>query len=71
MASNAHNSLIITIPTNCTGSRREAFLFVFNSFASLCRKFAAVFVSVGGNIFGQLALIMYKNYIVWQNERTK
>ena len=40
MASNAHNSLIST-PTICTGSRREAFLFVFNSFASLCRKLAA------------------------------
>ena len=41
MASNAHNSLIVTSPMNCTGSRREAFLFVFNSFASLCRKLAA------------------------------
>ncbi len=24
-----HNSLIVTLPTNCTSNRREAFLFVF------------------------------------------
>ncbi len=56
MICNAHNSLISTSPTNCTsnrlgeGSSGEAsdseaenknFLFVFNSFASLCRKSAA------------------------------
>ncbi len=35
-----HNSLIFTPPTNCTDNRRESFLFVFNSFASLCRKVA-------------------------------
>ena len=40
MDSHSHNSLIST-PTNCTSNRREAFLFVFNSFASLCRKLAA------------------------------
>ena len=40
MICNAHN-LLISTPTNCTGNRREAFLFVFNSFASLCRKSAA------------------------------
>lgn len=40
MPNNAHNSLIST-PTNCTGNRREPFLFVFNSFASICRKLAA------------------------------
>lgn len=41
MICNAHNSLILPLPTNCTGNRREAFLFVFNSFASLCRNVAA------------------------------
>lgn len=41
MASNAHNPLIVTLPTNCTGGRRESFLFVFNSFVSLCRNVAA------------------------------
>ena len=35
------NSLILFPPTNCTNNRRESFLFVFNSFVSLCRKFAA------------------------------
>ena len=40
MLCNAHNSLIST-PTNCTSNRREPFLFVFNSFASLCRNVAA------------------------------
>lgn len=48
------NSLIST-PTNCTGNRREPFLFVFNSFASLCRKLVAVFVWRGGNIIGNFA----------------
>jgi len=41
MDSHSHNSLILPLPTNCTGNRREDFLFVFNSFASLCRKLAA------------------------------
>ena len=41
MICNAHNLLISTPPTNCTGNRREPFLFVFNSVASLCRKVAA------------------------------
>ena len=43
MPNDAHNSLIVTIPipTNYTGNRREPHLFVFNSFASLCRKRAA------------------------------
>ena len=41
MDSHSHNSLILPPPTNCTGNRRESFLFVFNSIASLCRKFAA------------------------------
>lgn len=36
----SHNLLIPT-PTNCTSNRRESFLFVFNSFATLCRKLAA------------------------------
>ena len=36
----SHNSLIV-IPTNYTDNRPEAFLFIFNSFASLCRKVAA------------------------------
>ena len=40
MDSHSHNSLI-SPPTNCTGNRREDFLFVFNSFASLCRKVVA------------------------------
>jgi len=35
------NSLILPLPTNYTGNRREDFLFVFNSFAFLCRKRAA------------------------------
>ena len=41
MDSHSHNSLILPHPTNCTGNRREDFLFVFNSFATLCRIFAA------------------------------
>ena len=43
MNADVHNSLIFTPPlhTDCTSNHREAFLFVFNSFASLCRKFAA------------------------------
>lgn len=40
MDSHSHNSLIST-PTNCTGNRREVFLFVFNSFACTCRNAAA------------------------------
>jgi len=40
MDSHSHNSLIST-PTDCTNNRREAFLFVFNSFATHCRKLAA------------------------------
>lgn len=40
MNTNIHNSLIFT-PTDCTSNRREAFRFVFNSIASLCRKRAA------------------------------
>ena len=39
MICNAHNSLIST-STDCTSNRRESFLFVFNSFASLCRNVA-------------------------------
>lgn len=38
MLNNAHNSLIVTLSANCTGNRRESFLFVFNSFACTCRK---------------------------------
>ena len=30
-----HNSLILPPPTNCTGNRREAFLFVFNPSSTL------------------------------------
>ena len=41
MNANVCNSLILPLPTNCTGNRRESFLFVFNSFATLCRKVAA------------------------------
>ena len=41
MLNNAHNSLIVPPPTKCTGNRREAFLFVFNSFACTCRNVAA------------------------------
>jgi len=41
MDSHSHNSLIFTPPTNCTSNRRETFLFVFNSSASLCRNLAA------------------------------
>lgn len=55
MASNAHNSLISTPPTNCTSNRlgckslwlaqrslcASQSLFVFNSLASLCRNVAA------------------------------
>ena len=41
MLNNAHNSLIVTLSANCTGNRRESFLFVFNSIASLCRKSVA------------------------------
>lgn len=37
---NSDNTLILP-PAGCVSNRREAFLFVFNSFASLCRKFAA------------------------------
>ena len=40
MNTNVCNSLILTTTTNCTGNRREPFLFVFNSFASLCRNVA-------------------------------
>jgi len=40
MDSHSHNSLIST-PTNCTSNCREAFRFVFNSVASLCRNVAA------------------------------
>jgi len=38
---NIHNSLILPLPADCKSNRREDFLFVFNSIASLCRKFAA------------------------------
>ena len=41
MASNAHNSLIVTTPTNCTGNRWGSLFFDFNSFTSICRKLAA------------------------------
>lgn len=56
IGSSIHNSLISTSPTSCTsnrqgeGSSSEAsdseaenknFLFVFNSFACICRKLAA------------------------------
>lgn len=41
MNANVCNSLILPLPTNCTSNRREDFLFVFNSFVSLCRKLAA------------------------------
>jgi len=39
MNANVCNSLIP--PTKCISNRREAFLFVFNSSASLCRNVAA------------------------------
>ena len=59
MNTNIHNTLIFTPPhTNCTSNRREVFLFVFNSFASLCHKVVAVFVFWRGNKFGELALFV-------------
>ena len=38
MNDNVHNLLIYIPTTNCTSNRREAFLFVFNSFACTCRN---------------------------------
>ena len=63
MQNNAHNSLISTSPTNCTDNRRESFLFVFNSIASLCHKLAAGrdgFVIINQIIFNMIRKVFLR-----------